>query len=274
MKSALRLSDAETLQLADVFDLHEAYTTALETRVREDRSGIFHPSAIGNCSKRQVLGFMNVTGIDTIDAKSFDIFDLGHGIHDLVQGRFEAKLFADLMRRRGLDWKFVREVKTNPTVDELYQELRTGGTTDGLGEISGPGWRQRGVLEIKSIGNDGFDDLKEPHLSHLMQAHLYAYRYNCPIIWVWYFNKNNSNSVVYTSLFKQEIMDLALEKLFYMNQHIDAETVPPAEESYMECKNCEYRDLCRPVVLGTAYKDRERKAVKLRKSAPLGGSRG
>lgn len=273
MKQAWTLADAANLTSADAIDIYEIYCTALGTRTRDDRSGEFHPSAIGYCGKRQVLGFMGVQGVETIDARSFDIFDVGHAVHHLIQGRLEHPGLHELMHRRGMTFEFVREVRFDPASDELFRELRLGGTTDGLTRIVTTASKQRAVIEIKSIGDDGFKKLNGPMESHLQQAHLYAYRFDCPVIYVWYFNKNNSDHVVYPVIFNWKIFDTAVQKLVALNGHIDAGTVPEREESYMECKNCEFRDMCKPAVLAGGGKDRDRKDAALQRAKPLGGQR-
>jgi len=129
------------------------------------------------------------------------------------------------------------------------------------------------VIEIKSISDGGFKALTAPMPEHLMQSHLYAYRFDCPIIYVWYFNKNNSDHSVYPEIFDWAVFNRAIEKLVRLNAHIDAGTVPEREESFMECKNCAFRDMCKPGVLANAGKDRDRKDVALQRSKPLGGQR-
>lgn len=252
MKSFVTLDDAASIKTKeDIYDIEELYIETIHTdpsRGQEtlDRQGYFHPSAIGQCSRRNVYEAMRAPLTPGVpDVESQEIFALGHKIHDRVQG-----VLADVARvceAKGLEWEFQAEVPFDPEKDQLFIDLRTGGTTDGCITIRQPGvWEQRGVLEVKSMKDDFWQKLKGPKPDHEWQAHLYAFRWNVPIIWYWYYNKNNSQRKVFRRAVNEKKLDQALERLEMFNEHFEAGTLPEREESFFMCPRCEYKTVCDP----------------------------
>lgn len=247
MKSAISINDTAGFGKEDVIDLEDLYVSTLASECRNgSRQGVFHPSAIGSCGRRNVYEYIRTPAIPTIDPDSSEIFTLGHAVHDIVQSRLG---HLTEVARRGLSYEARFEVPYDPETDALYKDYGIGGTTDGIIRIWGAGWEQRGILEVKSMKSKMFDELSEPKPDHLMQAHLYAYRFDCPIIWVWYYNKDTSKRVVYTRIFDPDVLVAALDKYGMWMSHVIDGTLPDREESWFACPRCEYRDACQPSVL-------------------------
>jgi hypothetical protein len=243
-KSATTIADAATLTRSDIFDLEGTYVESLRRKPRDNRQGHFHPSAIGQCGRRNVYEFTRAPAIQTIDPDDLEVFDMGHAVHGMIQGKM-----ADMRRAlspKKIGYEFRSEVGYDKETDVLYRELHIGGTTDGILEIWADDWKQRGILEVKSINGKNFALLKGPKEDHVLQAHLYAFRFDCPIIWVWYFNKDTSRRKVYPIVFQQALLDKALERIEGWLAHAHAGTLPPREESFYICPRCEYRDVCKP----------------------------
>ena len=246
-KSATSVSDAPNLTKADVFDLEDAYVDALRKKPRDNRQGHFHPSAVGMCGRRNVYEFIRTPAIATIEPDDLEIFDMGHAVHDLVQGKL-AQLDKSLSAKN-IQYSFRAEVRYDPATDKLYNELKIGGTTDGILEIWTDTWKQRGILEVKSINNKNFEALRGPKKDHVLQAHIYAYRFDCPVIWMWYFNKDTSRRKVYSLVYDQNLLDEALARYESWYLHAVEGTLPPREESFFACPRCEYRNACQPETL-------------------------
>lgn len=247
MKSAVTLADAANLTKADIFDLEGAYVEALAKKPRDDRQGHFHPSTIGMCGRRNVYEFVRTPAIKTIEPDDLEIFDMGHAVHGLVQGKL-----ADLRRilsPKKIGYEFRAEVRYDPKTDVLYRDLMIGGTTDGILEIWADTWRQRGILEVKSINTANFAKLRGPKEDHVLQAHIYCYRFDCPMMWIWYFNKDTSRRKVFPVVYQPELFDKALERFETWFLHAANGTLPPREESFYSCPRCEYRDVCKPASL-------------------------
>jgi hypothetical protein len=247
MKDATSVSQASSLTRSDIFDLEDAYVDALRNKPRDNRQGHFHPSAVGMCGRRNVYEFIRTPAIQTIEPDDLEIFDMGHAVHGLVQGKLEE--LGKSLSAKNIQYSFRSEVRYDPATDKLYNELKIGGTTDGILEIWTDTWKQRGILEVKSINNKNFEALRGPKKDHVLQAHIYAYRFDCPVMWIWYFNKDTSRRKVYPLVYDQSLLDEALNKYETWYLHAVAGTLPPREESFFACPRCEYRNACQPETL-------------------------
>lgn len=246
MKRALSLPDRYSLQKEDVFDLKASYMSYLKSSYRKsDRSGVFHPSALGMCGRRNAYEYLGYAHDDKyLDIRTAEIFEFGHLLHGLVQGRL-SKLPVP-----GGSLRVLNEVPT-PKGDQLKRLYSLAGTSDSLLEITGSDGSQRGILEIKSIGAKGMEEVRAigPKLAHLYQIHIYMYRFDCPIGWVFYYCKDNSEVEVFPLIFDDNIFQEALDKVGGWKKLADAGSLPDREESWFGCKECSYRSTCRPSIL-------------------------
>lgn len=221
----------------------------------EKRAGHFHPSSVGYCKRANLYQYYRVPPSDKRSKEFIEITALGHLIHDRIQTNLEGIVKDSLARSevyRRAKVEFRREVPYDPKTDVLFQDLDIGGTCDGLLRITGPTWQQFGIVEIKSQNDEWFKRSQSQdgaHPDHLMQAHLYAFRFNAPIIWVWYFNKNNSKHELKPHFFDHEVFNNAVEYFAELNRFAEKRALPPREESFFECKECVYRTKCEPRVL-------------------------
>jgi CRISPR/Cas system-associated exonuclease Cas4 (RecB family) len=246
--NAVTRADAQLINdvAEQVFDLEAAYVNWVETEPRDDRQGHFHPSAVGGCARRNVYEYIRAPRMFMDKPADMEIFRIGHAVHHIVQ-----TILADLGRvltPRGIEYSFYPEIPYDPATDLLYNDLGIGGTCDGLLELRHTrlGWTQRGVVEIKTIKNEKFNQLKAPKEEHQMQANLYAFRFDTPIIWYWYYNKDNSQRRVFKTRASDEYLDKALARFVEQKAHVDAGTLPDREESFWMCPRCEYGHICQP----------------------------
>ena len=255
---AALITDVET----QVFNLEGAYVEWVDSEKQDDRSGVFHPSAVGMCARRNVYEFIGTPRIKAAKTADLETFRMGHAVHHIVQ-----TILADLdkiLRPKGIEYTFYPEIPFDPATDTLYHDLGIGGTTDGLLELHHTklGWRQRGVVEIKSIKDKLYNDLRKPKPDHRMQANLYAFRFDTPIVWFWYYNKNNSERKVYTQVADDAALDEAISRFAEQRAHADAGTLPDREESFYMCPRCEYGHTCKPKTL--QYVQHQEKLVRVR----------
>jgi len=247
VKTAVTLNDAPQLTKGDIFDLEHAYVEDVRAQPRDNRQGVFHPSTVGMCGRRNVYEYIRTPALPTIEPEDLEVFDIGHAVHELVQEKLK-KLDRSL-NPQGIQYRFQKEAPYDPATDKLLTNFGIAGTCDGIVEIWTDTWRQRGVVEIKSIKDENYKRLSGPKEDHILQAHLYAYRFDCPIIWMWYYNKNTSTRRVYPVVFQQELLMTALQRFQGWLQHADAGTLPEREENWYACPRCEYRDVCDPPTL-------------------------
>jgi CRISPR/Cas system-associated exonuclease Cas4 (RecB family) len=240
------------VDLEKVFDISKLYALTIDTSVEESiaRQGVWHPSSAGMCKRSQVLAFTRVKPTDRQSRQLKEIFKLGHVVHDIVQTALEKLPVA--MQRYGVNVDVQREVPCNRETDRLFLDYGIAGTADNLVRLHNAAFEQRGVVEIKSIADERFKEVKKqesPLTKHLMQANLYAYRFDCPLVWMFYFNKNNSKRLGFTLLFDLVYFDLAVGYFQQCADFVRRGQLPPREEDYLECGDCLYRTLCDPVLL-------------------------
>jgi len=251
MKNAVSIADVPNLTKEDIFDLESAYVLALSERPADNtRQGCFHPSEVGWCRRRAVYGYIRAPSVHTVDPDAVEIFDLGHAIHELVGKKLES--VAKVLKPKNIGSELKREVKFDPKWDKLFSDLGIGGTTDGILRVWADTWEQRSIIEAKSVNRRNFEIIlgqNHPKKEHLMQAHLYAYRYDCPIIYVWYYCKDNSKRCVFPSLFDRNVFNEAISYFEVLLKHVEAGTLPDRDEDFFECPRCQYREICNPDLL-------------------------
>jgi CRISPR/Cas system-associated exonuclease Cas4 (RecB family) len=240
------------IDLDNVFALNALYELGIDNSNDEHlaRQGVWHPSSVGYCRRAEVLQYIKTPPTDVQPKSLKELFEYGHAIHGLVQRRLGT--LAPHLAARGLNYSFEAEVPFDPETDQLFLEMGIGGTTDGILSIWSNTYGQRGIVEVKSQ-NDAFHikllKMKTAWPNHLMQAHIYAWRFDCPIIWVFYLNKSSVKREVKTQLFEQEIFDAAILYFAECNDFVRRGQLPPREETYLGCKDCRYRTMCKPEIL-------------------------
>jgi CRISPR/Cas system-associated exonuclease Cas4 (RecB family) len=203
---------------------------------------------VGMCARRNVYEYTRTPCLQTIDPDSLEIFDLGHAIHELVQRKLED--VARVLRPKNMGFSISREATYDETTDSLLVDFGIGGTCDGVMEVWADDWRQRSVLEAKSKNSKQFSRLgKAPPEDHLLQAHIYAYRFNAPIIYIWCYCKDNSQTKVYPEVFDPDVLRVALKRFEEQLRHAEAGTLPEREEDWYACPRCEYRNTCQPAII-------------------------
>lgn len=245
------------LDVEGIADLKLIYGITIDTSTEEHihRAGVFHPSSVGYCKRSNVYQRLGVPPSDRRSKTFKEIVDLGHAIHDIIQNRLDT--LRKKLKPHGINCEFTREVPCDRTTDKLFLTLGIAGTCDGILRLWTKNWEQRGTVEIKSQNDEWFKEIQlspKAHDNHLMQSHLYAYRFDTPIIWVWYYNKNTSKRELKPTFFDQSIYFQALDYFIELDMHVQGGTLPDREESWFECKECPYRTHCAPSVLESRKK--------------------
>jgi CRISPR/Cas system-associated exonuclease Cas4 (RecB family) len=285
-KNLVSINDVdETTTLADVFDLERAYMRTVAALPDDDRAGHFHPSANADCGRRNVYEYIRSPGLTStevfahqdrlrlkagsLDTKAKqartdeggkgnklipdavrerDNLDFGHALHELVGRRMmQIKAYYEA---RGFVMNVQLELGHNPAVDWLRKTYGIGGTTDALIELTNrKGIHQRGILETKSSKHDAFLELTGPKPGHLEQAHLYSFRFDAPVGWIWYFDKDDADRKVYRYLFDPGLFEDVVAKFSAWKAHAENGTLPDREEDFYMCPRCQYQVICRPEIL-------------------------
>lgn len=134
----------------------DKYLAELSTKDNDRAINVNAPSQIGKCMRANYYGR---TGIESdnnfLDPRTRRIFDNGHGMHDRIQS---------YLLNMGL--LLMSEVPIR------NDTLNIQGHTDGLLKLNSD---EVGVLELKSINDNGFSGLKSPKPEHELQALIYLY---------------------------------------------------------------------------------------------------
>lgn len=308
MRSLITLADLPDTPLhpEELFDLEAAYVDTLAaTPHAEERYGHFHPSANNSCGRKNVYEYTRTPALSyaqiykilstrdkvltgaklsaqqkeerdmTPDvAKDLDTLDFGHSVHHLILERRLAQIETHLVAQ-GYEVKIEVEKAHDPATDFLRLNFDLGGTSDGLLTITNPaGVTQRGVLEVKSIKDNGFHELARAKPEHLAQANLYALRNDIPGIWIWYFNKNDSDRRVFRHFFDPVLADQTLAKYAAWKAHADAGTLPLRDENWWMCARCPWQHVCKPRILSHGGLSPSQAAVARARNRPgFGGTK-
>lgn len=175
-------------------------------------------------------------------------FALGHAIHAMVQNDFER-----MCARFNGAITFEREIRINPSLGGNASKWGAYSSMDGCFTF----WHDnepylRVGLEIKTKSGPEYDKLVKPDEDHLEQVNLYQAALDLPLMWLFYYNKSNSNwtnsEPPYLFQFDQRLWESELEPRFAdSHQHAAAGTLPPRQEG-MYCRWCPFAWTCQPSI--------------------------
>jgi hypothetical protein len=107
-------------------------------------------------------------------------------------------------------------------------------------------------LEIKTESEKQFEKLREPRDYHKEQTTLYMAALNLPLMWLFYYNKSNSNITSsfppYLFQFDRKLWD-TLEMRFAKAHGMAAQNQLPARTEGMPCRWCAFSYTCQPSLL-------------------------
>ena len=133
----------------------DAYLMKKSNEGNDRAKNVNSPSQAGVCQRANFYARTGVKPDGTLEPRTMRIFNNGDGVHDRLQTYLE---------QAGVC--LMREV---PVIDVEYN---IQGHTDGYLKLSKI---EVGILEIKSINSNGFQNLKAPKDEHKLQAMVYLY---------------------------------------------------------------------------------------------------
>lgn len=212
-------------------ELVEIINKHLETRSEpyfKQRQG-FAPSDTNDCARRAVYFFRGVTINPTHDARTYRIFDNGHGVHDRL-GRYFDEMGIIIAQEKQISYEM-------PPIPKAFIDLIID-------------WHGPTILELKSISEEGFAYRKQfnkPKDDHVQQVRVYGRIEQIDRLFIVYENKNTQELLV----FKVEQDDDEINKLFKKWEKIwamkDNESLPKRPVKSPEskkCQWCEVKDIC------------------------------
>lgn len=227
-----------------------AYKYEVDIGGERARAPGIHASEISKCKRMLVYSIMGEerrpVGAEQTNVNMRMRFAVGHAVHAMVQNDFTR-----MCERFNGALTFQAEVRINPTLGGYAAQWNMHSSCDGMFVFLHNGQPYLRVgLEIKTASAGEFDKLVKPHEEYLDQMCLYQRALDLPLMWVFYYNKSNSNwtnsEPPWLFQFDKNLWSTKLEPRFAEATALaQAQQLPPREES-RGCAWCPFAWTCQP----------------------------
>lgn len=239
---------------------HHQYTVI--DHGEKNRAPGIHASEM-KCERKvyySILGTERKVIAESVDVNLKMRMRLGTAIHSMLQSDFKrmAEWFSRNNAQHGLAMTFEAELSINRDLQALALEWGLSSSCDGAFTFwywSGSQWVPylRVGLEIKSSSDGQYTTRKRPDFDHMEQTCLYQACLDLPLMWVLYYNKNNSNFTTpyapWLFKFDRDKWTRDLEVRFAKaHQNAAARSTPDRAEG-KHCAWCPFAWECKPKVL-------------------------
>lgn len=214
------------------------------------RTQCFHASSLSyyrDCNRVAYYQYNGARG-DPPSTKSQRIFHTGHAVHAQLQAYFrsiEQRTIAAL--DEGSDLPPLAMIELQMEAGFWDEELELSGHCDLLGYIQDPVHGEvRFVGEIKSMKHNSFlkaQKAQTPFPYHLDQATAYCKEFEAPLAIYIYFDKDESDILVFPVLFEQQRW---MELVKVLESVKGMTTVPEFRPVSFKCKDCDFNRICKP----------------------------
>lgn len=230
-------------------DQDQSYWYKVEVFGGKERSPGIHASEISKCLRQPVyslLGAQRKADAEVADVNMLMRFRLGTAIHAMVQNDWHR--IADKSEGR---LHFADEVTIKPALGGISQYWGLHSSCDGVITFlyEGQPYLRVGV-EIKSESDKQFEKRRQPQDDHMEQTTLYMAALDLPLMWVFYYNKSNSNITSsyppYLYQFNRRLWEDTLQPRFRQMHDFAARQELPERTEGMYCKWCPYSWACQP----------------------------
>jgi hypothetical protein len=223
---------------------------------RTRKPGI-HASEISRCSRLLTYSVRGEQRIATesnhADANMRMRFSLGNAVHAMVQNEMRR-----MCARLGGAVSFHDEVKISWELGGVAAQWGVDSSCDGVFvfwiEVDGEALPYLRVgFEIKTKSGPEFEKLVKPDDDHMEQTCLYMAALDLPLMWVFYYNKSNSNwtssEPPWLFQFDRHLWETTLQPRFgAVHQNAQTGELPPRQEG-RHCGWCPYSWTCKPAIL-------------------------
>ena len=184
--------------------------------------GHYHPSSIRGCKRSMYYDRIGTKPVERIPADLRMLFNMGHALHDMMERYF----------------KVIPGFESEVAVE--FAPLNIYGHCDGVFR------EQEWVLEIKTIGETGYQTLVRPDISHVWQVHCYMFALNIPRTQLLYVNRSSGAKRLFKVEFSMDIWNEIVGVLDYVEGHVKRNEPPPQEVSKYSCGTCKFYHECKP----------------------------
>lgn len=256
----------------------DTYSYTVDHFGGKERAPGIHASEISNCMKLMVYSLMNTqrySDPSTSDVNMLMRFALGTAVHAMVQNdwhRICEKTAGQIVFDgcSGYTLSFQDEVKISPELGGLSAYWNLHSACDGIFTLWSPHGQPvlRIGLEIKTESDKQFDKLTQPRVYHKKQTTLYMAALDIPLLWVFYYNKSNSNISTsyppYVFQFDEKLWKELENRFSEAHQYAASQQLPQGTEG-MHCRWCAYSYTCKPAILSGRPPKRDALTVGMRR---------
>lgn len=251
IRKAQTLSDVYYKSIAQ--DQNESYSYEVKHFGTGTREPGIHASEVSKCL-RQIVYCINGTErrppVEEADVNMLMRFQVGTGLHSMLQCAFHR--IAD---KSGGTLDFQDEIRIYPEMGGVAAVWNLRSSVDGVFtffDASGMPELRVG-LEIKTMSDGIFKDLRSPQKDHLEQTTIYQAALDLPLMWILYYNKSSSNITQSFApwLFKFDQVKWSndLEIRFARCTHMAQIGQLPEATEGMYCRWCSFAYACNPSAL-------------------------
>ena len=246
----------------------ESYKYTVEVFGSAGRKNGIHASEMSNCLRLMVYSLMNTqrwSDPSSTDVNMLMRFNLGTAVHAMVQNDWHR-----IAAKTGGWLHFQDEVPISPEFGGMAAKWGLHSSCDGVFTFLDPQSHPilRVGLEIKTESGPQFEKLKAPRDYHREQTTLYQAALDVPLMWVFYYNKSNSNITTsyapYLYQFDPKLWEKLEARFAQAYQLAHAQQLPDRSEG-MHCKWCPFSYTCQPAALKGTPPKRDRLAQGMRK---------
>jgi len=233
-------------------DQDESFSYTVDVFGSKTRSPDIHASEISQCQRLMVYSMLGTERIpETKNVNMQMRFRIGTAVHSMLQNDWHR-----IAKKSNGRVTFEDEVKINPSLGGPSEMWDLHSSCDGvvtIWEMSPDGVLVPAVkvgIEFKTASDKEFEKLRSPKSEHEEQTCFYMKALDIPLMWVFYYNKSNSNvspsSAPYLFQFDHVLWD-ALEMRFVEGtHHVESGTLPDRKEG-QQCDWCAYTHTCKPL---------------------------
>lgn len=220
----LRGEDPEKGKDFDVTDLYRSAIMAENDREWSRKVACYHPSAIGGCKRALYYDRTGAEPKSCWDFQTLMYFQLGHALHDMVQGTLSEVSGENFQAETTIEFK----------------ELNIYGHCDGV--FASEDW----VLEIKTAGSSTYNSLMRPKGDHIRQTHCYMAALDIPRTQIVYVNRDSGQMKSFNIYFDENIWAGIVGVIADVEECVTSEVPPAREVSRYVCRTCKFKHICEP----------------------------
>jgi len=241
-------------QLYDHFKRHDSGDRDIPVHIHGEstREAGVHASEVSGCLRRLVYGIQGTqrrVKPEDVNINMRRRFQLGHMLHALTQDDF------DLMCMQS-DGRLVfsDEVNIHPGMGGVAETWKIHSHCDGIFTFLNEQYNPylRVGLEIKTMSADMFDKATKPLDYHLDQVCIYMKALELPLMWMFYYNKSNSNwtkpMAPYLITFDHKLWGRLEQRMMHAYTVSGSGQLPERQEG-MPCTWCPFAWTCEPTTL-------------------------